>query len=33
MIERDDRFPPFEELMQELTQARNIGETVFGKAA
>ena len=33
MIERDDRFPPFEELMQELNQARNIGNQVLGKAA
>ncbi len=33
MIERDDRFPPFDELMQELNQAREIGKTVVGKAA
>lgn len=33
MIERDDRFPPFEELMQELAQARSIGESILGKAA
>ena len=33
MIERDDRFPPFDELMQELNQARDIGKTVVGKAA
>ncbi|WP_455209821.1 MNIO family bufferin maturase [Kaarinaea lacus] len=33
MIERDDRFPPFNELMQELEQARAIGESILGKAA
>lgn len=33
MIERDDRFPPFADLMQELDQARSIGKTVLGKAA
>jgi len=33
MIERDDRFPPFEELMQELNQARAVGDAVLGKAA
>jgi uncharacterized protein (UPF0276 family) len=33
MIERDDRFPPFDELMQELNQARMVGESVIGKAA
>ena len=33
MIERDDRFPPFDELMQELNQARDIGNAVLGKAA
>ena len=33
MIERDDRFPPFNELMQELTQARALGESILGKAA
>ena len=30
MIERDDRMPPFTELMQELEQARSIGERVLG---
>lgn len=33
MIERDDRFPPFSELLQELAQARAIGESILGKAA
>jgi uncharacterized protein (UPF0276 family) len=33
MIERDDRFPPFGELMQELNQARAVGKSVLGKAA
>jgi uncharacterized protein (UPF0276 family) len=33
MIERDDRFPPFDELMQELDQARAIGQSILGKAA
>lgn len=33
MIERDDRFPPFAELMQELEQVRAIGESILGKAA
>jgi uncharacterized protein (UPF0276 family) len=33
MIERDDRMPPFDELMAELQQARGIGESVIGKAA
>jgi len=30
MIERDDLMPPFSELMQELEQARSIGESVLG---
>lgn len=33
MIERDDHFPPFEELMGELNQARSVGQAVVGKAA
>lgn len=33
MIERDDRFPPFEELMQELGKLRSIGASILGKAA
>lgn len=33
MIERDDRMPPFEELMAELQQARQIGQAVVGQAA
>lgn len=33
MIERDDRFPPFDELLQELDQARAIGQSILGKAA
>lgn len=33
MIERDDCFPPFDELMQELNQARAVGDSVLGKAA
>lgn len=33
MIERDDRMPPFSELMAELQQARDIGQQVLGKAA
>ncbi len=31
MIERDDNFPPFSELMAELDQARAIGDTILGK--
>ncbi|WP_126456807.1 DUF692 domain-containing protein [Sulfuriflexus mobilis] len=31
MIERDDNFPPFDELMAELDQARAIGDHVLGK--
>lgn len=30
MIERDDNFPPFAELMQELRQARSLGEEILG---
>ena len=33
MIERDDHFPPFEELMGELNQARSVAQAVVGKAA
>ena len=33
MIERDDRMPPFDELMQELNQARDIGNRVLSDAA
>ena len=33
MIERDDHFPPFNELLQELDQARAIGKSILGKAA
>lgn len=33
MIERDDNFPPFAELMGELDRARRIAETVHAKAA
>lgn len=33
MIERDDNFPPFAELMGELDQLRSIAETVRTKAA
>ena len=33
MIERDDRMPPFDELLEELAEARRIGERVLGKAA
>lgn len=29
MIERDDKFPPFEELLQELQQARQIGQRIL----
>ncbi len=32
MIERDDQMPPFAELLQELEQARAIGESVLGNA-
>jgi uncharacterized protein (UPF0276 family) len=32
MIERDDRMPPFEEIMRELDQARNIGDRVLRDA-
>ena len=31
MIERDDNFPPFEELMAELDQARAIGDAILDK--
>ncbi|MGD8886165.1 MAG: DUF692 domain-containing protein [Gammaproteobacteria bacterium] len=31
MIERDDRMPPFEEIIAELNQARDIGRKVLGK--
>jgi len=31
MIERDDKFPPFSELMAELDQARVIGDNILGK--
>lgn len=31
MIERDDNFPPFNELMAELDQARAIGDSILGK--
>ena len=30
MIERDDRMPPFSELLAELAQARDIGESILG---
>ena len=33
MIERDDRMPPFEELMDELNQARTIGNSILSNAA
>lgn len=33
MIERDDNFPPFHELMAELAQARRIGAEVLGDVA
>ena len=33
MIERDDRMPPFEELMAELNQARTIGNNILSNAA
>ena len=33
MIERDDRMPPFEELMAELDQARAIGKRILASAA
>ncbi len=32
MIERDDRMPPFNELLQELQQARQLGERVLQAA-
>ena len=32
MIERDDRMPPFSELLQELQQARQLGERVLQAA-
>lgn len=31
MIERDDNFPPFDELMAELDQARAIGDAILDK--
>jgi len=31
MIERDDNFPPFDELMAELDQARAIGDSILDK--
>ena len=33
MIERDDRMPPFAELMTELNQARTIGNSILSNAA
>ena len=33
MIERDDRMPPFKELMDELNQARTIGNSILTNAA
>lgn len=33
MIERDDRMPPFAELMAELEQARSIGNSILSNAA
>ncbi|MCK4586677.1 MAG: DUF692 family protein, partial [Gammaproteobacteria bacterium] len=33
MIERDDRFPPFDELMAELGQMREIAKKVTGNIA
>ena len=33
MIERDDRMPPFEELLDELKVARKLGQNILGKAA
>jgi len=33
MIERDDRMPPFDELLAELSQAREIGTRVLSDAA
>jgi len=33
MIERDDRMPPFDELLGELNHARKIGQAVLGNAA
>jgi len=33
MIERDDRMPPFDELLSELQQARDIGARVLGQSA
>ena len=33
MIERDDRMPPFEELLAELAQARKLGDAVLSNAA
>lgn len=33
MIERDDRMPPFEELLEELSQARAIGDRILSDAA
>jgi uncharacterized protein (UPF0276 family) len=31
MIERDDNFPPFSELMAELDHARAIGDNILGQ--
>lgn len=33
MIERDDQMPPFDELMEELKQARSIGKSILSDAA
>ena len=33
MIERDDRMPPFAELMSELEQARQVADSIVGQAA
>jgi uncharacterized protein (UPF0276 family) len=29
LLERDDHFPPFEELLAELHKARELGDTVL----
>jgi len=31
MIERDDQFPPFDELLSELSEMRQVAQRVLGE--
>jgi uncharacterized protein (UPF0276 family) len=33
LLERDDHFPPFEELLTELSKARELGATALARRA